>query len=234
MGGTVLFPEVAKKLKAATGFDIAPYGNFSRDRTKWETYPATPRYGVQYFALRGAIGVLSESYSYASFQDRVKATHAFVTACFEVAATKRKDLERAVSAPRIVPLRTLTEPFTTKIGILGFEEIEKDGKRVATEKPKEYTLKYVGHVVPTETTTRPFAYLIPPQYQRRLKHSSAMASRSRNCARISILNTEAFAITAVEASEGGLSKAVHHDRSGREMGARDTPHSGRDTGGEMR
>ena len=46
-------------MKAATGFDIAPYGNFNRDRTKWETYPATPRYGVQYLALRGKVGVLS-------------------------------------------------------------------------------------------------------------------------------------------------------------------------------
>ena len=34
------------------GFDIGPYGNFNRDRTRWETYPATPRYGVQYFASR--------------------------------------------------------------------------------------------------------------------------------------------------------------------------------------
>src|SRR5690606_10399060 len=48
-----LLPEVTKKVKAAAGFDIAPYGNFSDDRKRWETYPALPRYGVQYLALRG-------------------------------------------------------------------------------------------------------------------------------------------------------------------------------------
>ena len=47
-----LFPTVNKKVKDATGFDIAPYGNFNKDRTKWETYPALPRYSIQYFALR--------------------------------------------------------------------------------------------------------------------------------------------------------------------------------------
>src|SRR5262245_34976703 len=87
---TALFPEVTKKLKAATGYDICPYGNFNRDRTKWESYPAGPRFGVQYLALRGRVSVLSESYSYAPFKDRVKASHAFVTACFEVAAAKRQ------------------------------------------------------------------------------------------------------------------------------------------------
>ena len=48
----------------ATGFDTGPYGNFSADRTRWETYPAGPRFGVQYFSLsnkltyavRGRIG----------------------------------------------------------------------------------------------------------------------------------------------------------------------------------
>ena len=47
-----VFPAVTRRVKETTGFDIAPYGNFSQDRTKWETYPATPRFGVQYVAAR--------------------------------------------------------------------------------------------------------------------------------------------------------------------------------------
>ena len=134
-----LFPDVTKKLKdgdrvrhlplTATSIAIGRSGR---------SYPASPRYGVQYFALRGKVGVLSESYSYASFKDRVRASHAFVTACFEVAAEKRKELEKAVavSESKRVTVRTLTESYPTKIGVLGFEEIEKDGKRVATKSPK--------------------------------------------------------------------------------------------------
>ncbi len=158
-----LFPAVTKKVKAATGFDIAPYGNFNADRTKWETYAAGPRYGVQYLALRGAVCVLSESYSYAPFKERIEATKAFVTACFEVAAEKRKELAKVVQPAKVtrVTLRTQTDAFPKKLTILGFEEIEKDGKRVATDAHREYSLDFVGRVAVTESAELPFAYLVP-------------------------------------------------------------------------
>jgi dipeptidyl aminopeptidase/acylaminoacyl peptidase len=151
-----LFPAVTKKVKAATGFDVAPYGNFSADRTKWETYPASPRYGVQYLALRGRVGVLSESYAYAPFKDRVAATKAFVAACFEEAAAAPAD-----DAGVRVPLRTEAKPFAAKLAILGFEEAVRDGKRVATDAPKEYDLEFVARTVPAEFAEPPFAYLVP-------------------------------------------------------------------------
>jgi len=161
-----LFPEVAKKVKAATGFEIAPYGNFNRDRTKWETYPSTPRYGVQYFALRGKIGILSESYAHASFRDRVRASHAFVTACLEVAASHRTEVQKVTNAPAgpKIQLRTTTDSFPEKIGILGFEEVQREGKRVTSDKPRNYSLDFVARVVPAEAVVRPYAYLIPPAY----------------------------------------------------------------------
>jgi dipeptidyl-peptidase-4 len=160
---TALFPEVTKKVKAATGFDIAPYGNFNADRTKWETYPALPRYGVQYLALRGKIGVLSESYAYAPFKDRVAASKAFVTACFEVAAAKRETLAKAIAGeqPKRVAVRTKTVPHLKPIAVLGFEEAMKDGKRATTDKPKEYSLAHVAAVEPIEVVELPHAYLFP-------------------------------------------------------------------------
>jgi dipeptidyl aminopeptidase/acylaminoacyl peptidase len=201
-----LFPEVAKKVKAATGFDIAPYGNFNRDRTKWETYPATPRYGVQYFALRGKIGVLSESYTYASFADRVKASHAFVTACLEVLAAQTPESRLTLRSPEAllrspggsIPIRTETVAFADKRTILGFEEVVKDGKRVATEAPKDYSLDYVGRVVPTATAELPFAYLFPAKYSGVLetlqRHGVAVEELREDIE----LSAEAFRITAVE------------------------------------
>lgn len=158
-----LFPAVTTKVKATTGYDIAPYGNFNADRTKWETYPATPRYSIQYFALRGTLGILSESYSYASFKDRVTASKAFVTACFEVVAEKRAAVAKLVApdAPRRVAIRTKTEPFADKLKVLGFVEELREGKRVATDAHLDYALEFVGRVVPTEFAELPFAYLIP-------------------------------------------------------------------------
>jgi dipeptidyl aminopeptidase/acylaminoacyl peptidase len=160
---TTLFPEVAKKVKAATNYDIAPYGNFDKDRSRWESYPALPRFGVQYLALRGTIGVLSESYAHASFKDRVLATHAFVTACLEVAAEKRKSLAEAVATGvKRVPVKTYTEAFPDKLTIMGFEEVVKDGKRVVTDNPKDYSLAFHGKISMESTFKVPTMYLFPP------------------------------------------------------------------------
>jgi len=162
----VLFPEVTKRVKASTGFDLAPYGNFSKDRTKWETYPALPRYSIQYLALRGCVGVLSESYSYATFADRITATQAFVTACFTVAVEKRDSLQKAIAEapPKRVTLKTTTQAFPAKIAIKGFEEVEKDGKRVATATTKDYSLLHIAKTVPEQVVELPFAYLVPAKY----------------------------------------------------------------------
>ena len=67
-----------------------------------------------------------------------------MTACFEVAAEKRKELATAAlaeAATTRVALRTKTESFPESISVRGFEEVEKDGKRVATDKPKEYVAR---------------------------------------------------------------------------------------------
>ncbi len=205
-----LFPAVTKKVKAATGFDIAPYGNFNGDRTKWVTYPAMPRYGVQYFALRGTVCVLSESYSYAPFKQRIATTKAFVTACFEVAAEKRKELAKLVepASPTRVPLRTQTDAFPTKLAVLGFEEIEKDGKRVATDKHKEYVLDYIGRVVPTEFADLPFAYLVPAD------QTAAVEALRRHGVQVDELredidlDTDAFFVTRIDAEEYGVPRRV--------------------------
>jgi dipeptidyl-peptidase 4 len=205
---TALFPVVTRKVKAATGFDIAPYGNFNRERTKWESYPATPRYGVQYFALRGRIGVLSESYSYASFKNRVAVSHAFVTSCLETAAAKRAELTAAVGevvSPRVT-LRTRTESFPESISVRGFEEIEKNGKRVATDKPKEYHLDFVARVVPTETTTQPYAYLIPEKYRAAVETLQRHGIKVEELREDIDLPVECFTVSSVETREGGFPK----------------------------
>lgn len=195
-----LFPEVTKKVKGATGFDIAPYGNFSKDRTKWETYPAAPRYSIQYFALCGRLGILSESYSYATFKERIDATRAFVTACLEVVARKRKDVAKLVrpEPARRVAVRTKTDAFAEKIAVLGFEEVEQDGKRVATDKHKDYQLDYVGRVAPVEFAELPYAYLIPPE------HTAALETLQRHGVVVDELredvdlDTERLLVTSVE------------------------------------
>jgi dipeptidyl aminopeptidase/acylaminoacyl peptidase len=75
-----LFPVVGEELKQA-GLPIFYYGNFSADHQRWESFGHEPRYSTEYMGLRGKIGILVESYSYAGYQRRIDATQMFVESC---------------------------------------------------------------------------------------------------------------------------------------------------------
>ena len=151
-----MLPAISRELKVKTGYDSFFYGNFSDDRTQWETYPARPRFGVQYFALRNRIGLLSESYSYAPFLDRVKASGQFVRAAFGYTIANgdalRKQLHEAEKPRPRIALRTKTVAHDKPAIVLGY-----DG-----EKPKDLSLEIISKVVPTLEVELPFGYLIPP------------------------------------------------------------------------
>ena len=154
-----ILPDLAARVKAATGFDTFVYGNFSPDKTQWETYPATPRFGTQYVALRGRVGLLSESYSYAPFADRVKASYHFVKAAIDYAAAHAADLrtlcDDARKPRRRVVLRTKTGPADQEAVVKGYEGKAKTGPE------KDYPVRVVTRVEPTLEVDLPAAYLIP-------------------------------------------------------------------------
>src|SRR5581483_11234941 len=68
------------------------------------------------------------------------------------------------SRPRHIALKTKTVAEPGRLTVPGFEEVVKDGRRVATDRPKDYSLEYVNRVTPDRLVALPFAYLIPPQY----------------------------------------------------------------------
>ncbi|HEY2849764.1 MAG TPA: M14 family metallopeptidase [Gemmatimonadaceae bacterium] len=82
-----MLPVLRQRMKLRDHFAIFDYGNFSGDEgpraapgeaRSWTTYSHTPRYGTNYYALRGRISVLSEAFSHDPFERRVKSTYAFV------------------------------------------------------------------------------------------------------------------------------------------------------------
>ena len=175
-----LLPDAGVRLKKHTGFLSFFYGNFSPDRSLWETVPPTPRYSTHYFGLRNRIGILSESYSYASYRDRVLASKMFVQSIFEsVAANKdqvRKLLAesrtatiatgRAPAATDRVVLRQKAAPLGRPAEFLGFVEEKRNGHQVKTDKFKTYPLVYMGDSEPTLSVRRPYAYLFPASLTR--------------------------------------------------------------------
>jgi dipeptidyl aminopeptidase/acylaminoacyl peptidase len=164
-----LLPDVTRRLEARSGYKSYFYGNFSRDRGRWETVPATPRYGIHYVALRNRISILSESYAYASYRDRVCASRDFmhsILTYLDDNKDKVRDVRDSIKLAAEVPIRHRAISRQGAVTVLGFAEEEKDGRRVATDRPLDYQVEYVGACEPTLTVTRPYAYLIPPSADR--------------------------------------------------------------------
>jgi hypothetical protein len=86
-----LLAQVRQRMADVQGFRAYDYGNFSasgreaeltdpanRDTIAWATYDSRPRFGTNYYGLRGRIAILSEAYSHDPFQVRVASTYAFL------------------------------------------------------------------------------------------------------------------------------------------------------------
>ncbi|HEY1861296.1 MAG TPA: DPP IV N-terminal domain-containing protein [Gemmataceae bacterium] len=159
-------PAVGERLEKE-GYKSFWYGNFSADRTRWETYGAQPRFGISYMGMRGRLAVLSESYTYASYRERVMVSRSFIRSWLEYIAEHKDEVRKLIKEakpPEKIALRGKAVPLGDKWTVLGFEEEMKDGKRIATDKPKDYSLQFIGKIEPTVTVTAPFAYLFPASY----------------------------------------------------------------------
>lgn len=168
-------PEIARRTESATGRSSFFYGNFNCARDRWDSYPALPRLGTQYIGLRNRIAVLTESYVYDPFRERVRATRAFIQQTLAVAAAKRPQIVELLrridreaetspsdspNAARSVPLKCKPVPLGSTTTILGFVEQPQGGKTTAAETPKEYPVVYFGACEPTQSARLPHGYLI--------------------------------------------------------------------------
>jgi dipeptidyl aminopeptidase/acylaminoacyl peptidase/murein tripeptide amidase MpaA len=170
-----MLPDVTRRLAKSSGYLSYFYGIISRDRRRWETVPAIPRYGIHYVGLRGRIAILSESYTYAPFKDRVLATRAFLRSILEYTAEHRGQIRRLLEADRNATVRAGKELVKDNRivlrqkavargrphDLLGFVEETRDGRLVPTDKPKVYPVEYWGGTEPTLSVPRPYGYLVP-------------------------------------------------------------------------
>jgi hypothetical protein len=170
-----LFPDVGRRLEKRGGWKSFYYGNFSHNHTRWETVAAVPRFGIHYYGLRGGLGILSESYSYAPYRDRILATRDFVHSIFDYTAANKEKVRSVLGSAREaamkepaekdrVALRHQMVPLPGRATILGFEEERRDGRAIATNRPHDYTVEYLGLARPTLSVRRPPAYLFPPSW----------------------------------------------------------------------
>ncbi len=174
---------------AALGIPTFYYGNFNADHTKWETYGHEPRYSTEYMGLRGRIGILGESYSYATYQERIDASYKFVRVCLDILAEQRdrvqelfrqadQRIQANVKPSTKLPLQVKIIPESKPVEVLGYAYPEtetkadsnsgakrfpspRDRERRDTLVPVTYRCELWNRFEPTLETEIPAAYLLP-------------------------------------------------------------------------
>ncbi|MHB1863087.1 MAG: M14 family metallopeptidase [Gemmatimonadaceae bacterium] len=89
-----LLPAVRRNLLARERIQTFDYGNLDTTggRRGWYTYDSRPRYGTNYYGIRGRIGVLSEAYSHDPFRTRIASTYAFVGELLSLLAANSSEI----------------------------------------------------------------------------------------------------------------------------------------------
>lgn len=173
-----MLPQIGRTLRNRMDFDTFWYGDFEGDHEnppraheKWTTTPALPRYSTHYVGLRGRIGILSESYSYSSYESRIVGSLEFareiLTYCVGHAAEIRSITEAASEAGAGTNGHLTTIAIRTKeaaspggpVLVRGYVEETRNGRAAATNEPKNYRCVLVDRVEAVLTVTRPKAYV---------------------------------------------------------------------------
>ena len=97
----VLLPTITKAAKEKHGESWWYYGGVSGtgDTRAWRSDAelAKPRYTSTYFGVRNKLGILTETYSYASFQDRINNTYWFLEEALGFVAKNGETVRKAVA-----------------------------------------------------------------------------------------------------------------------------------------
>ena len=89
-----IYPVIRQRMRSRHNFETFDYGNWNRNDSTgtWSTYEHVPRFGSNYYGLRGRIGLLSEAYSHDPFERRVASTYAFVREIMSYAAERSQSI----------------------------------------------------------------------------------------------------------------------------------------------
>lgn len=167
-------PAVTRTIRDTYGWDYYYYGNLQGqgEQRGWYTFDHRPRFNNNYIGLRNRIAILSEAYSYATFEDRITATSRFVEEildyAFANASRIRQTVATAAGAPVIGERLTLRatygpgEPVEILMGDVVEERNPYSGatilRRTDTRRPER--MNEYGTFSPTETGIAPAAYLL--------------------------------------------------------------------------
>jgi Zinc carboxypeptidase len=174
-------PEVTRSVRERYGWEFFYYGNVPgtfgmRGERGWYTFDHRPRYTTNYLGIRNRFGILSEVYSYATFEDRILAHERFVQSVIEFAwahATRvRRTVEAAdaAAAPGMeIALRADLARGDTIDVLMGAVDEERNpytGELIYRRRDVQTVERMpdYGAFVATEVTRAPAAYVVPADF----------------------------------------------------------------------
>ena len=173
-----LLPSVTNAVKAKHGWSYFYYGGPTRSGERmWagdlDLYK--PRYTQTYFGTRNRIGILSETYSYASFEDRIKSNYWFLEEIINYAvgngeairkATAAADAESIIGTPQYVRGRMVKARDPVEIVLADVVDErnpfvpDRPMRRRVNGSERVETMPHLGLVEGTETSVAPRAWVI--------------------------------------------------------------------------
>ncbi len=174
-----LLPVLRERMRTRDGFEVFDYGNFISDQPGaiadtgvhegWATYDPRPRFGTNYYGIRGRIGILSEAYSHDSLARRVASTYAFVKEVLSLVAEKGAAIKSLTARADSQPLAWGRSPDSVQMVAIRSELITTprvmDVIKEDLEKTGDSSLTQPG-VPRGEVRTRRFRTVRMPVYDR--------------------------------------------------------------------
>lgn len=176
----VLLPEVTKTIKARHGSDWFYYGGVSGTGAEraWRSDAdlARPRYTSTYFGVRNILGLLTETYSYASFKTRITETYWFLEETLGFVARNGEKVREVVATANRESV--IGQQLAVRQQLVKAPELKQIvfAPTVSTRNPyvpdRPYRLKTEGGVTtemlpfygvtePTETSLAPRVFAVP-------------------------------------------------------------------------
>lgn len=228
-----MLPELRRRMRARHQFETFDYGNFTTDGPDraWATYDARPRFGTNYYGLRGRIAILSEAYSHDPFERRVRSTEAFVREVLSLVAERSRsvlalsaDADRMTSqtvrqVTRELPLRSRLLSDPPRLPVL-VERIEQSGTG-RSEAGMPEGLRRTGEISevempvqvrfePTLRRALPAAYVLPPHELDAVRLLRLHGVRVERVEREWVGRTESFRVSEVDVAPRAFQG--HHER----------------------
>jgi hypothetical protein len=208
-------PWVTGSIKGKYGWDYYYYGNVegrgaagTAEERAWKSFDSRPRFNNNYIGLRNRVAILSEAYSYDTFEDRITATSRFVEEVLAYAHRHAAAI-RAVTASADrkklsgtrVALRAELERGPRVVEILMGDVVEEknpyDGhamdRRLDVRKPER--MPEYGTFKATETERVPSAYYVPATLTKAVEHLKAHGVLATPLTRAATVRIEEFRIT---------------------------------------